>query len=124
MKRIFILFLLLLQCTGEDVCNYEINGIITQVSDPIEVNVNSNANFDLTILPTNGCVKFDRFDVTKNGFNWFVRAINKGTDCGCNEPVESFSKVYVFNESVPGTYNIQFLGDNFQVITRVLNVIP
>lgn len=126
MKTIFtiLIAITLIQCKGNDACYYEINGIIKQVDGPNEVNVNQNANFDLIVTPTNGCVVFDRFEVSKDGFNWLVRAINKGEDCGCKSPINDFSKTYIFNVNTPGTYNIQFLGDNFQVITKIIEVNP
>lgn len=127
MKTVYLLLFVcaLISCDCKDDNNncitFEPAGIETVVEKP-----NADAIgrlFDVAFRVKNGCGNFGSFEETTEGSVTTIEVIARYEGCICTEISPLLETVYIFNQTTPGTYTLQFKKSEGTFISQTV-VIP
>ncbi len=129
MKTFYLLFVAFLiascDCTGDNDNN---NCLTFEPAGIEEVTEKSNVDaagtlFDVAFRVKNGCGSFGSIEQTTEGMVTTIEVIAKYEGCVCPEISPLLETVYIFNQTTPGTYTLQFKKSDGTYISQTV-VVP
>lgn len=119
MKKIFIVFLLVLTfsgCINDTPCTFDGFSSITVATGPESIQLNQTIEFQIFHNPEFGCSSDRGFDVgMQNNVIFIVQKVRN--ECSCSTDPETMMSTFRFTPNVAGTYTFRFrtTDDNFIV---------
>lgn len=104
-----------------ELCYYEVERDVTEVTGPATAEVNQEITFTVTFESINGCYKRARF--TETGTNQkVIKLFAFYEGCMCTQHTMPVEKQYKFKPTAVGTYSLKFRGENNTIITKTVDV--
>lgn len=120
----FTFFITLLICSGcqKTPCFSIKPAPVTTVFGPDSGVVNSDINFSLTYICSNGCGEFHTVKEKKNDHTRIIKVKAKYAGCTCTMAIDTQTTHYFFRTDKPGTYFLRFLQENDSFLEDTLVV--
>ena len=120
-KLYFLLIILTLSaCKKKDICDSTEYENIVEANGPVSGSVNTDIRFDIFWNAGNECVVFSKFEEQINGNVYTIRPLMSVGGCHCNFEFRYEKQIYIFKNSIPGTYRLLFVRDGLNIEKNIV----